>query len=107
VGIVVIAIELVIIRYLIQSNVATCIRECVELQTEEIAKFEPDVIVASSFGGGIAVHLLSRGLWKGATLLLAPAQYPRKRKNSLFNFSHNFSFTACFPTDMLSQEEAS
>eukprot|EP01122_Echinamoeba_exundans_P007589 TRINITY_DN2366_c0_g1_i2.p1 TRINITY_DN2366_c0_g1~~TRINITY_DN2366_c0_g1_i2.p1 ORF type:complete len:326 (+),score=40.74 TRINITY_DN2366_c0_g1_i2:90-1067(+) len=83
VGIVVILIELVIVRYLIQSNVATCMRECVELQTEAINKFEPDVVVASSFGGGVAVHLLSRGIWKGATLLLAPAQHAISRRGFL------------------------
>jgi len=47
---------------------------CVRLQAEAIAKTCPDVVVASSFGGAVAVNLVHRGLWSGPTLLLAPAQ---------------------------------
>lgn len=46
---------------------------CVRLQAEEVSRFEPDVLVGSSFGGGVAVALLQRGLWRGPTLLLAQA----------------------------------
>lgn len=68
--------EGLLIRYLIQANVASCLDACVQKQADAIKEFEPDIVVASSWGGGVAVHLLARGLWKGATLLLAPAQYP-------------------------------
>lgn len=46
---------------------------CVRRQAEEAARFQPDVLAGSSFGGGVAVALLQRGLWRGPTLLLAPA----------------------------------
>jgi len=46
---------------------------CVTLQGEVIGRFEPDVLVGSSFGGAVAVELLRRGLWRGRTLLLAQA----------------------------------
>lgn len=46
---------------------------CVQAQAAAIRRFEPDVVVGSSFGGAIAVALLQRGLWRGPTLLLAQA----------------------------------
>jgi predicted esterase len=46
---------------------------CVRVQAEELARFRPDVLVGSSFGGAVAVALLQRGLWRGPTLLLAQA----------------------------------
>jgi pimeloyl-ACP methyl ester carboxylesterase len=46
---------------------------CVRVQAAELARFRPDVLVGSSFGGGVAVALLQRGLWRGPTLLLAQA----------------------------------
>ena len=46
---------------------------CVRLHAEEAARFAPDVLAGSSFGGGVAVALLQRGLWRGPTLLLAQA----------------------------------
>jgi pimeloyl-ACP methyl ester carboxylesterase len=46
---------------------------CVATQYEALTTFRPDVVVGSSFGGGVAVALLQRGLWTGPTLLLAQA----------------------------------
>ena len=46
---------------------------CVQAQSAAIRRFEPDVVVGSSFGGAVAVALLQRGLWRGPTLLLAQA----------------------------------
>ncbi len=42
-------------------------------QAQALASVTPDLVVGSSFGGAIAVALLARGLWRGPTLLLAPA----------------------------------
>lgn len=42
-------------------------------QAAALASGAPDVVVGSSFGGAIAVALLDRGLWRGPTVLLAPA----------------------------------
>lgn len=44
------------------------------LQEEAIKKFKPDVVIGSSFGGGLIVLLAMRGVWTGRTILLAPAQ---------------------------------
>lgn len=46
---------------------------CYEQQAREVAAFQPDVVVGSSFGGALAVLLLVRGAWAGPTLLLAQA----------------------------------
>ena len=46
---------------------------CVAQQAEAIRRFQPDVVVASSFGGAVAVALLQREAWSGPTLLLAQA----------------------------------
>ncbi|MBK7581932.1 MAG: hypothetical protein IPI67_17210 [Myxococcales bacterium] len=48
-----------------QGSVAT--------QAAALAVFRPDVLVGSSFGGAVAVLLLQRQLWRGPSLLLAPA----------------------------------
>ncbi len=48
-------------------------QSCVRVHAETLARFRPDVLVGSSFGGAVAVALLARGLWRGPTLLLAPA----------------------------------
>lgn len=45
----------------------------IETQAEALAKIQPDVLVGSSFGGAIAVELLERGVFRGPTVLLAPA----------------------------------
>jgi hypothetical protein len=44
-----------------------------QVQHAAIQAQAPDVLVGSSFGGAVAVALLQRELWRGPTLLLAPA----------------------------------
>jgi hypothetical protein len=46
---------------------------CVAQHAELVRRFEPDVLVGSSFGGAVAVALLQREQWSGPTLLLAQA----------------------------------
>jgi predicted esterase len=46
---------------------------CVRVHAETLARFEPDLLIGSSFGGAVAVALLMRGAWRGPTLLLAQA----------------------------------
>ena len=50
---------------------------CVELHARTLERFRPDVVVGSSFGGAVVVELLRRRLWRGPTLLLAPAALRR------------------------------
>lgn len=46
---------------------------CVALQERELARFQPHVLIGSSFGGAVVLELLRRGAWRGPTLLLAQA----------------------------------
>jgi predicted esterase len=46
---------------------------CIAVHAGTLARFEPDLLIGSSFGGAIAVALLQRRLWSGPTLLLAQA----------------------------------
>lgn len=46
---------------------------CIQVQTDHIASFSPQVLIGSSFGGAVVLALLQRGLWRGPTLLLAQA----------------------------------
>lgn len=46
---------------------------CVALHAGTLRRFQPHVLVGSSFGGAVAVALLERGLYRGPTLLLAQA----------------------------------
>ena len=56
---------------------------CVAVQADALAAFRPDVLVGSSFGAAVAVALLQRGLWRGATLLLAQAALRRGARADL------------------------
>jgi predicted esterase len=46
---------------------------CVAVHAETLARFRPDLLIGSSFGGAVVVSLLQRGLWRGPSLLLAQA----------------------------------
>jgi alpha-beta hydrolase superfamily lysophospholipase len=46
---------------------------CVAVHRRAIDAFSPDVVVGSSFGGAVVIRLLADGVWRGPTLLLAPA----------------------------------
>ena len=46
---------------------------CVAVHARTLETFQPNVLVGSSFGGAVVVELLQRGLYRGATLLLAQA----------------------------------
>ncbi len=56
---------------------------CVELHSKVLASFLPDVLVGSSFGGAVVAELLARELWRGPTLLLAPAALRRSPEQRL------------------------
>jgi hypothetical protein len=51
------------------SDFAGCVRQ----QAEALTSFCPDILAGSSFGGAVVVALLGQGVWRGPTLLLAPA----------------------------------
>ena len=50
-----------------------CIEECYKIIEKVVKNHEPDLIIGSSFGGGITMALMQRGVYKGDAILLAPA----------------------------------
>ena len=46
---------------------------CVSVQQQVLANFRPDVVVASSWGGVVALRCLELGFFAGPAVLLAPA----------------------------------
>lgn len=59
--------------FILARSLAKSFEACVEIQQEAIRLEQPDIILGSSWGGAIAVELMRRGHWNGATILLAPA----------------------------------
>ena len=57
------------------GNVSDVFNPCLELVIKCIRKNDHDIIVASSFGAGIAMSLINTGLWSGRALLLSQAGY--------------------------------
>jgi hypothetical protein len=49
------------------------IEGCIDVHARALREFRPHVLVGSSFGGAVALALLTRGLFTGPTLLLAQA----------------------------------
>ena len=47
--------------------------ECYPIAQKALQEYAPDLIIGSSFGGGILLKILTEGLWKGPSLLLAGA----------------------------------
>jgi len=60
-------------RKIFNDTVRDVIETCILLQANAIKEFQPDVVVGSSYGGGIATFCVMRGIWNGPTILLAPA----------------------------------
>jgi len=54
-----------------------------QVQAEALTQFRPDVLVGSSFGGAVALQLIRRGLFRGPTLLLAPATLLYEQEHQL------------------------
>ena len=63
----------------IKAGVAAIVAKNVELARSAVVEFKPDVIVGSSWGAGIAMHLVANGSWRGPCILLAPAYLVQAR----------------------------
>ena len=57
----------------IGNALAQSFAACVDIQIAAIGQEKPDIVVGSSWGGAVAVELIRSGVWKGPTVLLAPA----------------------------------
>ena len=47
--------------------------ECYEIAKGELASMNPDLLIGSSFGGGILLKLVTEGFWTGPCIFLAQA----------------------------------
>ncbi|CAE8700720.1 unnamed protein product [Polarella glacialis] len=61
-----------LLRFLVAGLVWFSIQDGVGTATRAIRQFEPDVVLAFSWGGGLACWLLAKQGWAGPTILLAP-----------------------------------
>ena len=56
---------------------------CLEIAKHNLREFAPDLVIGSSFGGGILLKLITEGLWRGPSLFLAQAGVRYKIANVL------------------------
>eukprot|EP00933_Yihiella_yeosuensis_P042769 TRINITY_DN3743_c1_g2_i1.p1 TRINITY_DN3743_c1_g2~~TRINITY_DN3743_c1_g2_i1.p1 ORF type:complete len:260 (-),score=32.25 TRINITY_DN3743_c1_g2_i1:450-1229(-) len=61
-----------LIRLLIAGLVWFAIRDGVRIAENAIREIQPDIVLAFSWGGGVACWLLAHRGWSGPTILLAP-----------------------------------
>mmetsp|Transcript_30440 Transcript_30440/g.53479 ORF Transcript_30440/g.53479 Transcript_30440/m.53479 type:complete len:294 (-) Transcript_30440:169-1050(-) len=64
---------LFVARALKRRAMSWCLERCERAHMDAVGSFSPDILIGYSWGGGIASSLVSKGLWRGASLLLAPA----------------------------------
>lgn len=84
-------------KYLFRRAVRGLFEKCISIQEKAIREFKPDVVIGSSFGGGICVLLSMRKIWTGKTILLAPAQNVMFEKASLNQDTiHINNLSQCF-----------
>mmetsp|Transcript_30631 Transcript_30631/g.68829 ORF Transcript_30631/g.68829 Transcript_30631/m.68829 type:complete len:253 (+) Transcript_30631:55-813(+) len=62
----------VLLRLVVAGLVWFAIKDGVWTTSRAIRDFQPDVLLAFSWGGGVALWLLGERRWKGPTILLAP-----------------------------------
>jgi hypothetical protein len=62
-------------NYLISEAVKVSMENNIKIAEDEIKKHNPEIIIGSSWGGGIIINLIKKGIWKGNSLIIAPAYY--------------------------------
>jgi hypothetical protein len=67
------AASIVVWRVLIGNALQNAATGCMNIQRNEINSFKPDIVIASSWGGGIALLCAHFRVWTGPMLLLAPS----------------------------------
>jgi predicted alpha/beta-hydrolase family hydrolase len=59
-------------RPLARQGLATSLERCVAIQADAIREYRPDIVVGSSWGGAVALICVSRGIYSGPLLAVAP-----------------------------------
>ena len=57
--------------------------ECYEIAKRELLASNPELLIGSSFGGGILLKLVKEGIWRGPCIFLAQAGVHYKISDSL------------------------
>mmetsp|Transcript_12629 Transcript_12629/g.16400 ORF Transcript_12629/g.16400 Transcript_12629/m.16400 type:complete len:248 (+) Transcript_12629:88-831(+) len=57
----------------LQESMKISVNNSLAVAVKALKKTQPDIVVGFSWGGCLACHLLESELWKGPTVLLAPA----------------------------------
>eukprot|EP01060_Flectonema_neradi_P011068 TRINITY_DN18130_c2_g1_i1.p1 TRINITY_DN18130_c2_g1~~TRINITY_DN18130_c2_g1_i1.p1 ORF type:complete len:237 (+),score=27.87 TRINITY_DN18130_c2_g1_i1:141-851(+) len=60
-------------KKLLAQSLQLSFQSCLTIQSKAIQKHQPDVVIASSFGGAVAVELLQKGEYRGPCIVLCPA----------------------------------
>jgi hypothetical protein len=79
-------------NYFVSYGVSKALENNICLAEKEIKKHNPKVLIGSSWGGAIAVNLIQRGIWKGHTILLAPAYQQVKKTIMKIEEEQSFQF---------------
>lgn len=79
---------------LIREAVSKSFENNIKTAENEIKKHNPEIIISSSWGGAVLIALIERGIWKGNSLLIAPAFYSvnkviLKDKEKAYDFKFN------------------
>jgi hypothetical protein len=77
-------------NYFVSNAVSIALENNISLAEKELKKHNPKVLIGSSWGGAVAVNLIQRGVWKGHTILLAPAY--QKVKETIMKIQEEQSF---------------
>jgi len=56
-----------------EGPVSEVFDQCYTIAQQELAQFQPDLVIGSSFGGGILLRLVTEKRWTGPSLFLAQA----------------------------------
>ena len=56
-----------------EGEPAQTLPHCYEIAKNALLEYQPDIVIGSSYGGGVLLKLVHEGLWTGPSLFLAGA----------------------------------
>eukprot|EP01084_Bolivina_argentea_P082204 148847_1 len=59
-------------KSILSKALKSTFESAIEIQKQAIIKYNPDLIIGSSFGGAVTIELIRRQKWNKPTILLAP-----------------------------------
>lgn len=74
-------------RFFVRRGLRKAVNNSIEIQRQAIEAFKPDVVVGSSWGGGMALLCSHMHIWRGPVVALAPAITPFIKYRALDNIT--------------------